>query len=243
MPKLKPPYFHYQNLNERPDKTTGVPYQARCWIGQDPTLRLEWNLFSNFCHIGITLLDYSDALMFKIAFPPFAFWLGIDDRRLSSLFYKKWPYGKEVGISIHDGSIFYEFWSRPGYWDNKTPKWRSGSFNVIDFVFGRREYSSKILEEKEIDIPMPEGNYPAKIKITLDSWKRKRGITKRIKRAHIDMVKPIPFPGKGENSWDCGDDACYGVTMPVDNVADAIGKMVSLVLHDRIRRGGPYKWK
>jgi hypothetical protein len=119
--------------------------------------------------------------------------------------------------------------------------WRDIYFNITDFILGSRQYNSILIEEVDIDIPMPEGTYPAHIEIREDIWKRSRWPIKQvIKRAHIDMQehKGIPHPGKGENSYDCGDDVTNGLTCPASSIPEAVGKMVSNVYRSRIRYGG-----
>jgi hypothetical protein len=109
--------------------------------------------------------------------------------------------------------------------------------NPATILFGETEYVSEVLEDKEIEIPMPEGTYRAKIKLCADSWIRPRFRTLKetILRAHIDMIDPISKPGKGTQSYNCGTDALYGMTCPADSCEDAIGEVVKSVLRDRRR--------
>jgi hypothetical protein len=241
-------WFHYQNLNDFPDGSLGPPIEGRCWLNFDleNSLYFSWFVKSNFCHLGLSLGDYDEKIVFKVAFPPIALWFGANIEKLSKLIDKHiskgdW-YAKNTEISIHDGSIWWRLFVRSGYWNKNIPRWRHGNFNVIDFILGENKYTNRVLKEEKIDIPMPEGNYPATIKMEMATWKRPRWFAKRLKRADIEMEKPIPFPGKGENSWDCGDDACYGMTTPARSIGEAIGKMVEHVLDNRLKRGGPYKW-
>jgi hypothetical protein len=57
-------------------------------------------------------------------------------------------------------------------------------------------------------------------------------------RAKITPDTPIPFPGKGENSWDCGEDATHSMTCNATNEQEAVAKLVASVLNDRYRHGG-----
>jgi hypothetical protein len=55
----------------------------------------------------------------------------------------------------------------------------------------------------------------------------------------LDMKRdPVPFPGKGENSWDCGEDASYGFGCAAETLEEGIGKFVASKLRDRGRNGG-----
>lgn len=46
------------------------------------------------------------------------------------------------------------------------------------------------------------------------------------------MQQGIPFPGKGENSWDCGDDAYYGFG------GATIESAVADIIADTLKRRG-----
>jgi hypothetical protein len=57
-------------------------------------------------------------------------------------------------------------------------------------------------------------------------------------RAEITPDKPIPVPGKGENSWDCDDDASYGMTCAAQTPAEAVAHYSASIQRDRQRHGG-----
>ena len=54
----------------------------------------------------------------------------------------------------------------------------------------------------------------------------------------------LRHPGKGENSWDCGEAATSGMSFGTDTVFlhDAVGAAVALCLRDRYKNGG-YGWR
>lgn len=84
-------------------------------------------------------------------------------------------------------------------------------------MFGRAKYSEKVLQEGGVTIDMPEGIYQATFKRFISYWKRPRlPFTESIHRISMDIPVGIPHEGKGENSWDMGMDATFGVTMPVE---------------------------
>lgn len=70
------------------------------------------------------------------------------------------------------------------------------------------------------------------------TWKRARWFTHKNVRASVDIPAGIPHPGKGENSWDCGEDRTYGLTTKADTVEKAIAAVVESSLRDRRRYGG-----
>lgn len=61
---------------------------------------------------------------------------------------------------------------------------------------------------------------------------RKRRFSTRVTDGYeIDMQQGIPFPGKGENSWDCGDDAYFG--FGGDTIDGAIAHIAARARHGR----------
>jgi len=78
------------------------------------------------------------------------------------------------------------------------------------------------------------------------TWKRPRWpFAARSESYNWDVVggpddrKGLPIPGKGENSYDCDEDAVFGGGVRARNTDDACGRIVGMVMHDRARRAGP----
>jgi hypothetical protein len=86
---------------------------------------------------------------------------------------------------------------------------------LTDALFGKPKHSLEILSEQ--DITMPEGKYPAHVKRERRTWKRPRGFTPLVREYwDVDVESGIPVPGKGENSWDCDDDAIFASSFSVN---------------------------
>lgn len=167
---------------------------------------------------------------------------------LASL-YVSWPgkyrsYGddREIEISFHNGAVWWRFWTDPMSWSSKTPKWRHGSLNFVDLLLGRTNCEHHPLEVRDVLIPMPEGSYPATAKLEEWTWRRPRWFAKTLKRVTIDVPKGVPVPGKGENSWDCDDDAIFGTTVQAASIAEGVGHLVGSALRSRVRHGGYSDW-
>lgn len=157
--------------------------------------------------------------------------------------YRKYGEDREIDISFHDASFYWRFWTDTMSWSSDTPRWRHGSFDVVDFVLGRSKCSHREIETREVLVPMPESSYAASAKLEEWTWKRPRWFAKTIKRVSIDVPGGIPFEGKGENSWDCGVDATHGITTgPCGSIAEGVGILVGSVLRDRVRNGGYDDW-
>lgn len=105
-----------------------------------------------------------------------------------------------------------------------------------DWVLGMPRHSLEVLES---GIPVtvnvgqwPGDSYTGTATHTRRTWKR-RFSTKVSDGYEIEMQQGIPFPGKGENSWDCGDDAYFGFGGPT--IESATERIIADV---KRRRGG-----
>lgn len=151
-------------------------------------------------------------------------------------------------LAWHDGTLWSAIWEKSGHWSRSDPWWMSNNFNPKDFFLGRQKHSSEVLEEKRTTVPMPEGSYPATVKLERATWKRPRWPRPFIR--YSTDIKPdhfIPVPGKGENSWDCGDDGVWSQSGPCSGpdsawASKAVAGLVEAALRDRERYAGP-NWK
>lgn len=104
-----------------------------------------------------------------------------------------------------------------------------------DWILGKPRHTLEVLEA-DIPITVNVGqwdgdSYRGTAKHTRRTWKR-RFSTKVSDGYEIDMQEGIPFPGKGENSWDCGDDAYYGFG------GETIESAIERIAADTIKRRG-----
>lgn len=156
--------------------------------------------------------------------------------------YRNYGDDREIAISFHNGGMWWSFWTDPMSWSSKTPKWRHGNFNFIDFALGRDKCEHDTIEARDVLVPMPEKAYPAKAELQRWTWRRPRWFAKTIMRVSIEIDGGIPLPGKGENSWDCGDDATFSITCMAKSIPEGVGILVGSVLRDRVRYGGWSEW-
>lgn len=250
--------FQWQNLTkeDRADKR-GLPWHGRAWFdfAEDnemaPCFRVEWLLGETRLGARIAFKPHDDDTIGAHIGVPLASLFFSMTAKHKRLVYRavKWlaggptdineKYGsREIAISFHDGTLYWDLWTDPDGWTNKRPRWRDGHVNFVDLLFGKTDYVSHVVARDVIVVPMPEGKYTGDCTLTEDVWTRPRGVARRVRRAHIDMKEPIPFPGKGENSWDCGDDALHGLTTEARTFGDAIGAVVRDVMNSRFRHGG-----
>ena len=252
-------WFHWQNLNEKPtprgeEQRVGWPRKGRCWLsrsewddhdrrtGKSPwCLGVEWVFPS--CRFGFGIdahTERDEAFTLRFAVPPFDIYVNIESgfaRKLARRLIGK-AGERELDISIHSGALRWNFWTPGMEWSSKTPKWRNGSFHPVDFFLGSRRYSKTPLESGEIEIPMPEATYTGTYELSVARWKRPRWpFARTIRRGEANIPEGIPFPGKGENAWDCGQDRTYGITCSARTKAELIGETVKSVARDRERNG------
>lgn len=211
-------------------------------------LGIEFSWWTNFCHAEISVRD--DGWKWALALPPLAIWISFDgfpawkpQRKCVAT----WDGGREFwltdqrecGISIHDWTIRISPWAKWGEWCSRDPWWVRGvSLNIADFVLGRTLYThEKTGPEMEVSIPMPEGWYLALFTPQRQTWKRPRWFGTTVRESFdIRIPKGIPFAGKGENSWDCGDDGLFGMSAD-GSVQEAVSAVRTSVMESRKRYG------
>lgn len=234
--------FHWQNLNEKSGDRLGCVVQnGRAWLNIGRTcIHWEWVFRLRprlFLNIDLDGFGGSDSdLKIGAGFVFFCFWLCFEAPWLRWL-----PSNVETGIDIHDWAIWIKPWCRSMEWRSADPWWRRGlTLHLDDLLFGKAKYSrQEIAPAKDVLIPMPEGCYEATIAITESTWRWPRWFTRRRVYADLKVMRPggIPFEGKGENSWDCGEDGLCGGGFQADTVEEAIGKIVGNVMESRRRYG------
>ena len=108
-----------------------------------------------------------------------------------------------------------------------------------NWLLGKPHYSLDVLEDG-IPVVVNVGQWPG------DSYRGTAKHTRRTRRRRfstkvtdgyeIDMQQGIPFPGKGENSWDQGDDAVFGFGGATIDAATT--RIIAATITRRERYGG-----
>lgn len=218
--------MHWQNLNEKHGKT-GFPWHGRAWFGP---FHVEWCFPARFAHLSAGRSD--ERVNFGIACLLFAVWFGWDRFKRCER--------REFRVAFEDGAARFSLWHNPHDWNSRDPWWmQTYSFHFADFFMGRQKHTKETIETRDVLIPMPEGSYPATVEFVRAKWKRPRWFALVKTCADVKMDRGIPFEGKGENSWDCGEDAMNSMWTPAASIEDAIGKVVASVMKDRRRYGTP----
>jgi hypothetical protein len=133
--------------------------------------------------------------------------------------------------------------------------------DLADLVLGKKQHLSwkhhpELVTKRAVWVCLPEGRYPAKLTVTRERWVRSLwlAVEKRwpdlapepLYWPHLEIPGGIPEPGKGENSWDCGDDAIYASSQPATiehPVAHLVAdKVAESVMRHRRNYGGGYSY-
>jgi hypothetical protein len=143
-----------------------------------------------------------------------------------------------------EGTLCFTPWAREMEWRATDPWWVKGAtFNPTDFLLGKRNHEHIIHSEYEpVLVPMPEGCYVAQMRREERRWTRPRWPwwPSKIVQKYIEISIDggIPFEGKGENSYDCGEDGLWGCSSESWSLERAAAHVVESVLKDRKRYGG-----
>jgi hypothetical protein len=220
----------------------------RCWLGKrQRQLYIETHLLSGSFGASVEADPGGEGdLKFFLGLIVLSLYVHISARWIAKLIrsYIKDYEDRSTGFRIFSGSIWWEVWHTTDSWSSRTPRWRHGNWDPMDSFFGRVKHrEDEIVTCVTTVIPMPEGSYPCKVTIKRESFGRPRLPWRhRVTRAHVDCQTPVPYPGKGESEYDCGDDALYSMVTSASTVEQAIARAVESVLGRRRQYGGSVNW-
>lgn len=245
----EPKYRLRLRSNEtRPDGTPlPVWRQGRLSLGS--IADAQWVFPSNRFGIGLRVeADGEDTVHLQWCVPPLEFYAGLDSwelgKRIGAVarslgWCEGYDFAREVSVRIHSWAVWWTLWRDP---NERVPRdRRNGTWHPFGRA-GLRIGKAVDVETRDVEIPMPERVYRGRA--------TKRSFTYRsesfpLVRKHgtsveIEMFpgEQVPVPGKGENSWDCGDDAIFGATSWTPSIEEAVGRLVAGALRDRRRRAG-----
>lgn len=231
--------FHWTNDTQGEDPTgrKRFPWRGRAsWRWERRAARVEWQLLRHARHAGFALGPGG----FDVGLP----WLL---NVWVSTPFRCFPW--RVDVSFHDGAVWWAF----GYdsvtegWPPRTKSgrrawWRAGCWHPLDTLFGLTRYTARKLGVERASVPMPEGVYEAEVERQHRVWERPRWPwwPLRVERAYVGVRVDcgIPHEGKGENAYDCGEDATYEVGAVGDHAEAGVARFVESVLTSRRRYGG-----
>lgn len=252
-------HWHWQNLDEdlvkRPHSPQfmglGLPdlrHQGRAWVDwyvratdrKPLKIEVDWTTGKAVWSTGVS---YSRTNRGTIT-------LHASIRPIASLYLilkHLWPRREDqpsrtYSLSLVEDAIHYDF-GKPGSgdeWHRDDPlNWMRGCRFWMDDVFGRAQHSrEKTGPPVQAVACFPEGQYTLTLQRETSTWKRPRWPWPMVRKSvDIALERPPGFQGKGENSWDCGPDAIYGMSSEGHSYEDAVATYVKAVLRERARRG------
>jgi hypothetical protein len=133
---------------------------------------------------------------------------------------------------------------------NEQHAWMSYSKNLTRLLFGKAERTvAEDYGTEHRTLLFPEGPYDVKVTVQKYKIKRDRGLGNGMTyiAAEIEPLVPVPIPGKGDNGWDCDEDAVYISYIPIEGShanyhQEAARQFYLKTMEHRIKRGG-LNWK
>ena len=213
-------WFHFRGAIHREHRYRNLlRYEA--WSG--PGLRLEYTHggrgdSDNEANLSLGLLFFTlsiswpmpDRGLFKRK--SIATWDGNKEFYLTD--------GRVYGFYVYDWTIVWSWSQRIHESISGEPWWRKFYFRIDDFFLGRTEYMTHdLLDAERIAFKLGGKEFVMdSIRWYQATWFRRRIplclYEKKLVRVDMKIDKPPMRSGKGENSWDCGDDGTYGLTQP-----------------------------
>lgn len=234
--------FDWQNLNER--HVGGVTLKgsalrhgrAWLWYSKSERIGVEWCVPGSL-RLGVNLSG-GEKVTLSLGLILATVYLSLPcPRRWRSV-------DRVFEVYWHDGALVLHPWSRSMEWRSRDSWWVRGiSICPMDLIFGRRKHSDYVIDKKPVKVPLPERVYDGTVKIEHATWRRPRWpwwpLRRDRVRYEVAVEGGVPVPGKGENAWDCGDDAIHSQSScnPRSEEA-AIASFVEAVLTTRRRYGG-----
>lgn len=215
------------------------------YLGERLCFTAEWHWFTwRWFHVGLEVGGWGDHdILLSLCPCLFALYLGVEG--LPQWLRRRLPdKERNCSIAFHNGSLWLNPWTFADEWHSRNPWWKRGlTLHIDDWLRGKLRYSVSALEERDVLIPMPEGAYPARAVLQEATWSRARWFPHSLLRVTItiDGERYIPFEGKGENSWDCGEDGIRSQTAPAKTIEEGVGNLVASVLETRARRSGSWQ--
>lgn len=225
-------YWHWQNLNDRNKYKKGNPLKnGRAWFNFGHlSFHVEWGMKLG---LGASVYSNNDPEGFGIHFHllgPYIY-LSIYHPVFRPVIKKSRHIGFSFlnkGRSIHL-SFLAEYFGEGGW---------SMLVDFPDLLFGKGRYSTRAVESFPVVIPLPEKSYEGIATISENTWKRRWPFKKRCINTWVKLTEGLPYPGKGENSWDTGEDAIMGYGCKSTVYEDVVAQGVQSCLRNRRRYAG-----
>jgi hypothetical protein len=252
---------HWQNLNtrevgDREVSRGSILRNGRAWLHtkghRRDLLGVEWSTFKrSHLHLSLDVFagDNERAVMF--AFGTYFLNLYVTfENVIPRRWAKNHNWSHNTGLTWIEWSLRIELHHSgndcfycDGYGEH--PKRWTGWSKYIDFrdlLMGHNDYKSEVIETHPALVTMPEGHYPGTVTINRATWTRRRWPFSLYPKVRVDsrieVPGGVPVPGKGENSYDCDEDAICSTGSSTPTVAAAVAQITKSALETRERYGG-----
>jgi hypothetical protein len=124
---------------------------------------------------------------------------------------------REYGFYVYQWAIVWCWHKKADESGGNQPWWRGFYFRIDDFFLGKTEYMTRdIATEENVVFKLGGKEFVMNSIHWVDAtWFRRRIPlalhSQKMVRVEMKIEKPPMRSGKGENSWDCGDDGSFGV--------------------------------
>jgi hypothetical protein len=145
-----------------------------------------------------------------------------------------------TGIMYSSGGVTAHLWAEEKYANYISREYYIRPLDKVkDKILGKRKYSTEVISEHNEVITLDK-DYPVFISMEIATWKRPRWFPLNLHRPQIKMQ--VPVPGKGDNSWDLGEDCIYDVTMAGRKTPYTVEEVLLLekesIMKTRLKYGG-----
>ncbi len=126
--------------------------------------------------------------------------------------------GRKFGFYLYDWAFVWSFYEKEHESSTRDPWWMSQYIHIDEIFLGKMEAIKDDLQSEE-NIYFMLGDKEFKMdSISWHRWRRFRRFIpyslyhKTTLSLELKITRPPVRAGKGENSWDCGDDGTYGMS-------------------------------
>ncbi len=247
-------YLSWQNLNERKNGTTGSLWRyGRCWLRRPyeqskkhRSINLEWSFFGSYRWIGAEFGlfggDSDRDIKFAVGLGFASVYLTFEHFLPKQYAYPRHSWEHETGISFFE-DLFQIKLHYAGDDCHSCKGWKGWhkAWFLSDVFLGRARWDvQQIGAPFTTELVMTEGHHWVQIALEETTYTRPRWFKRSQRSWNITIEKGIPVPGKGENSWDCDDDAIFGLSCPATTTdpQEALNALRASVERTRQRYGG-----
>ena len=207
------------------------------------TVGIEWGLGkkAKLCHCHVDMNSIEPRITWSVSIPwLLMFYISLEGWKLHKILPER---SRTIGVAVYNSGVHLSIWNDRDCYYRDDPWWWKFSVYPLDLLFGKEDSSKEFVEGYRVEIPMPEDTYTGAVNVYEYIRKRPRWpFAKRHKGAVVDLIPPLPVPGKGTMPYNIDEDAIHSISFSKSKQHEIIGHVVSSAMRDRLRYGGS-KWR